>query len=167
MDEAALAAAEPALAEAEAAGMAHVSDASAADAQDEAVLDMIAMEMGAADEFDLDDNALMIIEEPPIEPQAAAEPEMIGKAPEMAAVAQEPVTVAPEPIARTPIPPLVLSPPPAFAARPAPARETRMEVSLGSTIIASGIVKKPGAAANDPLAPIRRMSQAEKIAFFS
>ena len=33
---------------------------------------------------------------------------------------------------------------PAFAARPAPARETRMEVSLGSTIIASGIVKKPG-----------------------
>jgi hypothetical protein len=165
MDEAALAAAEPALAEAEAAGMAHVSDASAADAQDEAVLDMVAMEMGAADEFDLDDNALMIIEEPPIEPQAAAEPEMIGKAPEMDAVAQEPVTVAPEPITRTPIPPLVLSP--AFAARPAPARETRMEVSLGSTIIASGIVKKPGAAANDPLAPIRRMSQAEKIAFFS
>jgi hypothetical protein len=42
-----------------------------------------------------------------------------------------------------------------------------MEVSLRSAIIASGIVKKPAAAANDPLAPIRRMSQAEKIAFFS
>ena len=169
INEAALAAAEPALAEAEAAGMAHVSDASAADAHDETLLDMVAMEMGAADEFDLDDNALMIIAEPPIEPQAPAEPEMIEKAPKTDAVAQEPVTVAPEPIARTPIPPLVLSPPPAFAARPAPApaRETRMEVSLGSTIIASGIVKKPGAAANDPLAPIRRMSQAEKIAFFS
>jgi hypothetical protein len=27
--------------------------------------------------------------------------------------------------------------------------------------------QKPSAAANDPLAPIRRMSQAEKIAFFS
>ncbi|WP_348638286.1 hypothetical protein [Bradyrhizobium sp. ISRA463] len=40
-------------------------------------------------------------------------------------------------------------------------------VSLGSTIIASGLLKRPGAAANDPLAPIRRMSQAEKIAFFS
>jgi hypothetical protein len=163
MDEAALAEAEAALAETEAAEMARVSDASAADAHDEAVLDMIAMEMGAADEFDLDDTAMLIVEEP----QAPAEPVTIGKAPEMAAVAQEPVTVAPEPITRTPIPPLELSPRPAVAARPEPPRETRMEVSLGSTIIASGIVKKPVAAANDPLAPIRRMSQAEKIAFFS
>jgi hypothetical protein len=163
MDEAALAEAEAALAETEAAEMARVSDASAADAHDEAVLDMIAMEMGAAAEFDLDDTAMLIVEEP----QAPAEPVTIGKAPEMAAVAQEPVTVAPEPITRTPIPPLELSPRPAVAARPEPPRETRMEVSLGSTIIASGIVKKPVAAANDPLAPIRRMSQAEKIAFFS
>jgi hypothetical protein len=167
MEEAALAEAEAALAEAEAAEMAHVSDAVAANAHDEAVLDIVAMEMGAADEFDIDDAAMMIVEEAHIEPQAPAEPEMIGEAPEMDAVAQEPVTVAPEPVARTPIPPLELSPPPAFAAPPEPARETRMEVSLGSTIIASGIVKKPGAAANDPLAPIRRMSQAEKIAFFS
>jgi hypothetical protein len=42
-----------------------------------------------------------------------------------------------------------------------------MEVSLGATLIASGVVRKPVLAANDPLAPIRRMSQAEKIAFFS
>jgi hypothetical protein len=49
------------------------------------------------------------------------------------------------------------------APQPAPARE----ISLGSSIIASGIVRKPVVAANDPLAPIRRMSQAEKIAFFS
>ena len=41
------------------------------------------------------------------------------------------------------------------------------EVSLGASIIASGIVRRPLVAANDPLAPIRRMSQAEKIAFFS
>ena len=47
------------------------------------------------------------------------------------------------------------------AAMPEPA----LEVSLGSSIIASGIVRRP-VAANDPLAPIRRMSQAEKIAFF-
>jgi hypothetical protein len=40
-------------------------------------------------------------------------------------------------------------------------------VSLGSTIIASGMLRKPANPANDPLAPIRRMSQAEKIAFFS
>ena len=40
-------------------------------------------------------------------------------------------------------------------------------MSLGSSIIASGMLRKPVMAANDPLAPIRRMSQAEKIAFFS
>ena len=39
--------------------------------------------------------------------------------------------------------------------------------SLGATILASGIVQKPRPAANDALAPIRRMTQAEKIAFFS
>ena len=48
---------------------------------------------------------------------------------------------------------------------PAPAAPTGM--SLGSTIIASGMLRKPAVPANDPLAPIRRMSQAEKIAFFS
>ena len=41
------------------------------------------------------------------------------------------------------------------------------EPSLGATILASGIVQKPRPAANDALAPIRRMTQAEKIAFFS
>ena len=41
------------------------------------------------------------------------------------------------------------------------------EASLGATILASGIVQKPRTAANDALAPIRRMTQAEKIAFFS
>ena len=45
--------------------------------------------------------------------------------------------------------------------------EPAQEISLGSSIIASGIVRRPIVAANDPLAPIRRMSQAEKIAFFS
>jgi hypothetical protein len=53
--------------------------------------------------------------------------------------------------------------PPAVEAAAAPAAE----VSLGSTIIASGLLKKPSVAANDPLAPIRRMSQVERIAFFS
>ena len=53
-------------------------------------------------------------------------------------------------------------PPPVAEATPEPA----LEVSLGSSIIASGLVRRP-VAANDPLAPIRRMSQAEKVAFFS
>jgi hypothetical protein len=42
-----------------------------------------------------------------------------------------------------------------------------LERSLGSTLIANGIVRRPNGAASDLLAPIRRMSQAEKIAFFS
>lgn len=46
----------------------------------------------------------------------------------------------------------------------APAPE---QPSLGAALIASGVVPHPGATAADPLAPIRRMSQAEKIAFFS
>ncbi|MEH2509997.1 hypothetical protein V1291_001351 [Nitrobacteraceae bacterium AZCC 1564] len=40
-------------------------------------------------------------------------------------------------------------------------------VSLGASLIASGIVAKPEATRNDPLAAIRRMSHAERIAFFS
>ena len=39
--------------------------------------------------------------------------------------------------------------------------------SLGSTLVASGIVRRPVSLASDPLAPIRRLSQAEKIALFS
>ena len=46
-------------------------------------------------------------------------------------------------------------------------RRARAGPSLGSTLIARGILQKPNIPANDPLAPIRRMSQAEKIAFFS
>ena len=43
----------------------------------------------------------------------------------------------------------------------------RREPSLGSTLVASGIVRRPVSLASDPLAPIRRLSQAEKIALFS
>jgi hypothetical protein len=48
-----------------------------------------------------------------------------------------------------------------FAPSPVP------EPSLGSSLIANGIVQRPKTSMSDPLAPIRRMSQAEKIAFFS
>jgi len=53
---------------------------------------------------------------------------------------------------------------------PIPAQPTIQpspQPSLGSTLIANGIVRRPNTSASDPLAPIRRMSQAEKIAFFS
>ena len=48
-----------------------------------------------------------------------------------------------------------------------PSDAVSVEPSLGSALIANGILRKPGASVSDPLAPIRRMSQAEKIAFFS
>jgi hypothetical protein len=127
--------------------VAEVTDEAAADA--EAVLDMIAMEMGAPEPFEFDDTAAMIVEEAYIAEYAPAESQMTVPAPEPIA---DPAGLAAE------IPPQApVEPPP----------EPPIEVSLGSTIIASGIVRKPQAAANDPLASIRRMSQAEKIAFFS
>jgi hypothetical protein len=121
-----------------------------ADDHDEALLDMIAMEMGAPDP--IDDNEIF---EPVAEAHIAAlppvEPEIVAELPEpMAAPAVRPVQRSPQPIVQT-------------ETRGEPARE----ISLGSSIIASGLVRRPVVAANDPLAPIRRMSQAEKIAFFS
>ena len=122
--------------------------AQSAEAQDEAVLDMIAMEMGAPDPINDDE-----IAEAAENQARSTEP----VAPTIVAEAPKPVTPpAPPPVQQVVQP---ASPP----AAPAPA----MEVSLGSTLIASGVVRRPVAAANDPLAPIRRMSQAEKIAFFS
>lgn len=123
-----------------------------ADAQDEAVLDMIAMEMGAPDP--INDNEIA---------EAAAEQ---ARSAEPAPIAPKIVAEAPKPVAPpTPPPVQVIQPPPPSVAAPAPA--PAMEVSLGATLIASGVLRKPATAANDPLAPIRRMSQAEKIAFFS
>jgi hypothetical protein len=42
-----------------------------------------------------------------------------------------------------------------------------LQPSLGSTLIANGMVRRPHLSESDPLAPIRRMSQAEKMALFS
>ena len=157
-DESAFAKAEAALAEAEAAELGRAADAEAADAHDEAMLDLIAMEMGAPDPID-NDEAMMVAKtptavSPPVEPEIAAQemPRVVEPvaAPMVEAPAAEPAPYQPAPQADI-----------------APAAEPAVEMSLGSTIIASGLVKKPSAAANDPLAPIRRMSQAEKIAFFS
>ncbi len=127
------------------------ADAQDADAQDEAVLDMIAMEMGAPDPISDDEIAEAVAgQSRPAEPAPVA-PVIVAK--------------APEPIAAPAPPPVqqVVQPPPPAAPVPAPA----VEMSLGSSLIASGMLRKPVTAANDPLAPIRRMSQAEKIAFFS
>ena len=125
------------------------TNAEDADAQDEAVLDMIAMEMGAPDPISDDD---IEIAEAVAEQAQPAEP-----TPAVAPIVAKP----PEPVAA----PVIQAPPPPQAPAPVPA--PAVEMSLGSSLIASGMLKKPVTAANDPLAPIRRMSQAEKIAFFS
>jgi hypothetical protein len=128
-----------------------------ADAEDEAVLDMIAMEMGAPDPISDDEIAEAIAEQArPAEPAPVA-PVIVAKAPEPVAA---PVPPPPPPVQKVVQAP---PPPPVVAPVPAPA----VEMSLGSSLIASGMLRKPVTAANDPLAPIRRMSQAEKIAFFS
>jgi hypothetical protein len=94
-------------------------------AHDDAVLDMIALEMAAPD-FDEPEIADVMA-------TTSAEPEFVPQ------VAEPP---QPEP---APIP----------------------QPSLGASLIAQGIVLRPNPSYADPLAPIRRMSQAEKIAFFS
>jgi hypothetical protein len=120
-----------------------------ADAQDEAILDMIAMEMGAPDP--ISDDEIADEQAPPAEP-AQILPATVANAPEPVAAPAPP-----------PVQQVVQAPLPAAAPAPAPA----VEMSLGSSLIASGMLRKPVTAANDPLAPIRRMSQVEKIAFFS
>jgi hypothetical protein len=129
------------------------ADAQDADAQDDAVLDMIAMEMGAPDPISDDEIAEAAAEQVRLAEPAPIVPAIVAKAPEPVAVP------APPPVQQVIQP----SAPPAVA----PAPVSVVEVSLGSTLIASGMLRKPVTAANDPLAPIRRMSQAEKIAFFS
>lgn len=183
---------------AEPAAFAEAADAfppdAAAEAEDEAILEAIALEMAAPDpEFD------EIVE--PVElaapmpepmasdvaaPVAAELPEPIASEP---AVVEEPAADAPiamDSLARLTdaiaeaAAEVMEQQAPAMAATatfaaaptatlpmPSPLSTSSPEPSLGATILASGILQKPRAPANDPLAPIRRMTQAEKIAFFS
>jgi hypothetical protein len=179
-------AAEPIVATAEAAevitaevteAMAEVADlppeaadvsAEAANAHDEAVLDMVALEMAAPDPSDVADPSDDETDE--IEPDMRAsalppaEPIIVAERPEpVIAVAERPERV----IAPAQRPASEPSLQPSFAPAPQPAPEPSLEPSLGSSLIASGIVRARAASRPDPLAPIRRMSQAEKIAFFS
>jgi hypothetical protein len=96
----------------------------AGDADDDAVLEMVAFEM--------------------------AEPDLSGPDPSDEIHLAEP-------------PPAAAEQPPQIQAFLQPSHQP----SLGAALIANGIVRKPQALESDPLAPIRRMSQAEKVAFFS
>jgi hypothetical protein len=123
-----------------------------AEPYDEAMLERIAIEMAASDPDEIDDDVIAPgPQDNAAEPQMHVEPpvELIEPEPKEAA----PAASAPEPVAE----PAMQAP--TVAPEPAP--------SLGATILANGLLARPKAPANDPLAPIRRMTQAEKIAFFS
>jgi hypothetical protein len=139
-----------------------IIDEAAAEAHDEAMLDLIAAEMSAPDPIGMDESfeivgeAASVAEPAPVvtAPEVVAETAVVIEAPVQAAAAVEPeVRIAPQPVVEP--------------AREPAAPEPAQEISLGSSIIASGMLRKPNLPANDPLAPIRRMSQAERIAFFS
>ena len=109
---------------------------------------MVALEMAAPDPDDIDDAPSAIADEIE-EMESAAEPIIVAEEPEpMAAPAPPAVQASLQP-----------------SLEPAP--KPVVEPSLGSSLLASGILHKPMPVASDPLAPIRRMSQAEKVAFFS
>jgi hypothetical protein len=137
----AVAAAEPA--EVEVAEAKAEAAPEAADDYDDAMLDMVALEMAAPDFSDGDDipgadgYEIELADLPP------AEPEIALQRPELIVAPAEPLSP--------------IQPPP----------EAPREISLGSSLIANGIVRKPATSISDPLAPIRRMSQAEKVALFS
>lgn len=114
----------------------------AEEAEDLAVLDVVAMEMGAIDLDETDELFDPLPEAAANEPASQAPVAQTHVADEMTLAEITQAALAPEP-----------------QAAPAP--------SLGAALIANGVINNPAASASDPLAPIRRMTPAEKIAFFS
>jgi len=104
-----------------------------------------------------------------VSPPPAPVPPSPAPAPRLAvAPMPEPAPMPPaQPVLHEPVRPAPVAqeqPRPAAALHPLP--RPLPQPSLGSTLLASGLLQRP-VAANDPLTPIRRMTQPEKIAFFS
>jgi len=104
----------------------------------------------------------------PVSPSPAPAPRLaVAPMPQAPVVPPQPVMqmmqepVRPAPVVQ-PVPPEQPRPAPRVHPLPKPLPQP----SLGSTLLASGMLQRP-VAANDPLTPIRRMTQPEKIAFFS
>jgi len=143
--------------------------ADGAEVDDDAILDMVAIEMAAPDETSDNDYFSAINDAVGTAAPALANVEAVD-VPALAEVRQP--TLAPrqpQPVQPQPVQPQPIQPQPIQAAfqPPAPALEPAVQPSLGSTLLASGFLEQQRAPANDPLTPIRRMSQAERIAFFS
>jgi hypothetical protein len=148
-----------------AAGDAEVAADTQADAHDEAVLQLVAAEMSAPDSIgDFDDYAGPV-DDDIIVTMRPSEPASLDRIPQVIATAASPVRPPiVQPFAQS-APPVSFQPAPVVTRELPP--EPVLEPSLGSTIIANGLLQPTKVPANDPMAPIRRMSQAEKIAFFS
>jgi hypothetical protein len=150
--------------------------ADAFDANDEAMLDMVAMEMAAPDS----DAAYDPMEDTESDETQVNEAQLhgaqvhadqidtpkAGQSQGSAASWEIDVTFGSETDGGTER--AVASAPPAVTPlQPVPKSELEPTPSLGSSLLANGIVSRPRSSRSDPLAPIRRMSQNEKIAFFS
>jgi hypothetical protein len=142
------------------------TDAAQADADDEAVLDLIAAEMSAPqpleDDLEFFETA---IGEPVAGERAPYVTEPAADDVEMVDAVAAPVAPVAPPEPPRPAPSAMVAS--ATVAVAAPTQAGEAETSIGSAVLASGMLNKPKIPANDPLAPIRRMSQAERIAFFS
>ncbi len=160
-------------ANAEAGATTDLSDmtAEAAEAHDDAVLDLIAAEMGAPDpsddDLDTDSPETYPVSSSPteLEPIAATSEASTSQASTAEAPAAPAISPAIQPLPASLQP--SFEPSPASGVEPEPSPGISREVSLGSTLVANGIVRRPATSATDPLAAIRRLSQAEKIALFS
>lgn len=158
------------------------------EAEDDALLELVAMEMAAEDSIDDEELELAGAIDSPVEKPIALDDDVIAAAmsesdlpePEIAAPPIAPTPSGSSPRfsmpaapAATPSPLPVAQEPPAAAPtlqivpKKSPYDGSLHEGSLGSSLLANGLVQRPRMAANDPLTPIRRMSQPEKIAFFS
>ncbi|WP_316224802.1 MULTISPECIES: hypothetical protein [unclassified Bradyrhizobium] len=182
-------------------------DPATADAQDEAVLELVAAEMAAPDliededlarvrtiGFDIqepaavDDDIVATFADPTApEPATFPAPTVSDSEPPLSlavppALQPLPLAVAPEPqvapaapefVPPAPVMPEPTEPAAAIAPQPAVATAAQAmpkpsyEPSLGSALLANGLLPRKPMTANDPLMPIRRMTQPEKIAFFS
>jgi len=137
-------------------------------ADDEAVLDRIAMEMAAPDieaayepkpveGFDSEEfGDIEVTFTTKAEARTEAKTEAVRDEPVAATVPPVVTPIEPEPVAVR-----------ETASEAVPSPEAEIEPSLGSSLLANGIVSRRSASRPDPFAPIRRMSQTEKIAFFS
>src|SRR5262249_7849379 len=127
------------------------------------VLEMVAMEMAAPDPDEIHDLPIVVESEFPA--VAETEPAHVTTPPIVEPISRVVRALEPEPE----LPPVATQAPalqPSLHLLRSVAAEPKAP-RLGPTRTAGGILPSPRPPANDPLAPIRRMSQAEKIAFFS